>query len=96
MEGRRWDLVFVDPPSFSNRKGVDVGFDVARDHPDLLRRVLAVAAPGGVVLFSTNHQRFTPQFEGLSVASVEEITARTVPEDYRNRQVHRCWRIVAP
>jgi 23S rRNA G2069 N7-methylase RlmK/C1962 C5-methylase RlmI len=95
-EGQQWNLVFVDPPSFSNRKGVDVGFDVARDHPDLLRRVLAVTAPGGIVLFSTNHQRFEPKFEGLAVASIEEITESTIPEDYRNRQIHRCWRIVAP
>ena len=96
VEGHRWDLVFVDPPSFSNRKGVDVGFDVNRDHPNLLRRVLAVTAPGGEILFSTNHQRFEARFEGLSVGSIEEITATTIPEDYRNRQIHRCWRIVAP
>ena len=62
----------------------------------LLRRVLAVTAPGGEILFSTNHQRFEARFEGLSVGSIEEITATTIPEDYRNRQIHRCWRIVAP
>ena len=70
-------------------------FDVLRDHRRLLEAVLAVTTPGGTVLFSTNHQRFVPDLEGLAVASLREITAQTVPVDYRNKQVHRCWRIEA-
>jgi 23S rRNA G2069 N7-methylase RlmK/C1962 C5-methylase RlmI len=93
LEGRLWDLVFVDPPSFSHRKDEGTGFDVSRDHPSLLRRVLAITRPGGTIVFSTNHQRFEPHFEGLGVGSLEDITDATVPEDYRNRQIHRCWRI---
>ncbi len=87
----RWDLCVVDPPSFSTRRGAPA-FDVQRDHRVLLERALAVLAPRGVLFFSTNHQRFAPRLDGLR-GEVREITAATVPIDYRNRHVHRCWRI---
>jgi 23S rRNA G2069 N7-methylase RlmK/C1962 C5-methylase RlmI len=91
---RLWDLCVVDPPSFSERMDAPP-FDVQRDHVRLLRAVLAVLAPGGVVYFSTNHQRFQPRLAELDGARCDEITAKTVPPDFRNRQVHRCWRIAA-
>jgi 23S rRNA (cytosine1962-C5)-methyltransferase len=92
---RQWDLCVVDPPSFSTRGGVG-SFDVRRDHVQLLRAVLDVTAPGGVVYFSTNHQRFGPRLDELAdeTAEIVEITEQTVPPDFRNRGVHRCWRIV--
>lgn len=93
-EGRRYSLCVVDPPSFSTRESGS--FDVQRDHPALLAQALRVMDPGGVLWFSTNHQRFVPKLEGLEAASIEETTARTVPRDYRNRQVHRSFRLVAP
>lgn len=92
----RFTLIVVDPPSFFRDRMTGATFDIARDHPDLLRRVLAVASPGAVVFFSTNHRRFEPRFDGLAVRSWEEITARTIPEDYRAHPVHRCFRMVAP
>ena len=55
----RFDLIVVDPPSFFQDNRSDVDFDIARDHPALLKEVVAVAAPGGDI-FSTNHQRFEP------------------------------------
>ncbi len=94
--GERYTLIVVDPPSFFRERAAGRTFDVARDHPDLLRRVLSVAAPGAVVFFSTNHRRFEPRLDGLAVRSWEEITARTIPEDYRAHPVHRCFRLVAP
>lgn len=92
----RFTLIVVDPPSFFRDRVTGATFDIARDHPDLLRRVLAVASPGAVVFFSTNHRRFEPRFDGLAVRSWEEVTARTIPEDYRAHPVHRCFRLVAP
>lgn len=96
VEGtKRFGLAVVDPPSFSRNRGPTGGFEVERDHPRLLAQVMAVLVPGGVAYFSTNHQRFEPRFEGLDVAeSIVEITPDSIPEDYRNRHVHRCWRIV--
>ena len=83
---RRWTLCVVDPPSFSDFGGRV--FDVQRHHRDLIERTLAVLEPGGVLWFATNHQRFSPDLGGLRHTEED-----TVPEDYRNRVVHRAFRI---
>ena len=92
---RRFTLALVDPPSFFKDQNNNVSFDINEDHPELIRNVLKVMAPGSVVLFSTNHQRFEPRLEGLAVKNLIELTPKTIPEDYRNRRVHRCWQMTA-
>jgi len=92
-EKKKFTLCFVDPPSFFQDKGKQLAFDVNEHHPDLLRDVFKVMAPGALVFFSTNHQRFMPRLEGLPVKDLTEITPATIPEDYRNRKIHRCWRM---
>ena len=91
--GQRFDLAWVDPPTFSANRQQGREFDVQRDHRMLLEAVMAVMRPGGVVYFSTNHQRFVDDLEGLA-ADITDISASTLPIDYRNQAVHRCWRIV--
>lgn len=92
-KGKKFTLAFVDPPSFFRERQGGASFDIDRDHPELLKKVLEVMAPGSTLIFSTNHQRFTPCFEGLGVKTIQELTPATIPEDYRNRQVHRCWQM---
>ena len=92
-EGRRFTLAFVDPPSFFQDHSKGVSFDINRDHPELIRNVLKVMASGALVLFSTNHQRFQPRLDGLPVKGLIELTPKTIPEDYRNRRIHRCWQM---
>ena len=87
---RRFTLCVLDPPSFSTRSGAPP-FDVQRDHRALVEAALAALLPGGVLYFSTNHQRFEPRLEGLRA---EEITRETAPLDYR-RTPHRCFRLVS-
>jgi len=94
-KGRRFTLAFVDPPSFFRDRGKKVIFDIDRDHPKLLQDVLKVMAQGSTVIFSTNHQRFEPDFDGLAIRDLKELTPGTIPEDYHNRRVHRCWRMTA-
>ena len=84
---RRWSLCVLDPPSFSDHGGK--AFDVQRDHRALIERTLLVLELGGVLWFSTNHQRFEPQLDGLRYTEED-----TVPEDYRNRTAHRAFRII--
>ncbi|MEQ8456793.1 MAG: class I SAM-dependent methyltransferase [Sandaracinaceae bacterium] len=86
----RFDLILVDPPSFSTVFGRG-DFDIQRDHPTLLTTLRRRLSEGGTLLFSTNHQRFEPRLEGLPFSEIEEITERTVPVDYRNRAVHRAF-----
>ncbi len=94
--GLTFDLAVVDPPSFSTSRTEARDFDIARDHPLLLKAVLRVMRTGATVFFSTNHQGFDFDATGLPAAGIEEITTRTIPEDYRNKhkRIHRCWQLI--
>jgi 23S rRNA (guanine2445-N2)-methyltransferase / 23S rRNA (guanine2069-N7)-methyltransferase len=81
----RYDLAFVDPPTFSNSKAMVREFDVQRDHAALLRRVLDRLAPGGLLVFSTNLQRFRLDAAALGAVQVEDWTAATLPRDFARR-----------
>ena len=89
----QFDVIVVDPPSFFKDVKERRSFDVNRDHVRLLQKILKVTAPGGQVFFSTNHQRFVPQLKKLSISNIKELTPQTIPEDYRNKKIHRCWQI---
>jgi 23S rRNA (cytosine1962-C5)-methyltransferase len=92
--GERFGLIVLDPPSASKSKAMAHPLDVQEDHPALISACARLLAPRGVLYFSTNLQRFRPSpaaFEGLDA---EEISSRTMPEDFRNRRIHRCWRAV--
>ncbi len=88
-----FDLIFIDPPTFSNSKRMDHVFDVQRDHVKLLGYAIARLAEGGEIVFSTNFRKFKLELEKLKGVEVEEITHRTVPPDFRQKPPHRCWHI---
>lgn len=92
---QRFDLVVVDPPSFSTTRSSQDEFDIVADHPALLAAVVDVTRPGATIFFSTNHQEFTPRMDHLAVSAITEITDLTIPEDYRTpkKKIHRCWKI---
>lgn len=92
---RRYDLAVVDPPSYSTRGGMGRSrFDIRKDHAGLLAATAKVMRKKGVIYFSTNHQRFEPFFDSLKVSSIDEISRDTIPADYRNKSIHRAFRIV--
>ena len=91
----RWDLIFVDPPTFSNSSKMGRRtWDVQRDHVELLAGVSRLLAQGGHAIFSCNLRGFRPETRKLARAGVvlEDITAQTIPEDFaRNQKVHHCY-----
>src|SRR5690606_1847245 len=91
-----YDLVFCDPPTFSNSARAG-DFDVQRSHVQLLRLSVARLSFGGVLYFSNNFRRFRLDAEAVSeFAQIEEISAETIAPDFaRNPRIHRAWRIVA-
>jgi len=91
----RYDLIVLDPPSFSNSKRMQGVLDVQRDHVALVRACLDLLAPGGELLFSTNLRSFKLDADALADVPMKEISEQTVPPDFRNRRIHRCWRISA-
>ncbi len=90
----RYDLIFLDPPTFSNSKRMEREFDVQRDHVALVRATAALLAPGGLLLFSTNFRKFRLDTESLQDFKVREITKATIPFDFaRNARIHACFEI---
>ena len=89
----RFDVIVLDPPSFSNSKRMQDSFDVQRDQAPLLAATLRLLAPGGVLYFSNNRQGFKLDAEVARLAHFEDISARTIPEDFKRRPPHRCWRV---
>jgi 23S rRNA (guanine2445-N2)-methyltransferase / 23S rRNA (guanine2069-N7)-methyltransferase len=89
-----FDLAVVDPPTFSNSKTTAVDWDVQRDHVELLSLVLERMTAGGKVYFSTNFRRFKFHEEEIPAATIREISRQTVPPDFRNKRIHRCWTLV--
>ncbi|HOP16247.1 MAG: class I SAM-dependent methyltransferase [Gammaproteobacteria bacterium] len=87
----RFDLIVLDPPSFSNSKRMETTFDVQRDQLQLLRATVDLLTPGGELLFSTNRQGFRLDPGLGELAQIEEISARTIPEDFKRHTPHRCW-----
>ena len=92
--GARYDLIFCDPPTFSNSKRMEGVFDVQRDHAALIDQCMAVLAPGGLLVFSTNAQRFRMD-EGLAARyKIIDISRETVPADFaRNTDIHRAFEV---
>ena len=90
----RYDLIFIDPPTFSNSKRMEGVFDVERDHPEFIDGCVRLLAPGGLIVFSTNSQRFRLD-ESLSQRyDVRDISAKTLPKDFeRNPRIHRCFEV---
>ena len=94
---RRWDVIFLDPPAFSNSKRMAGVFDVQRDHAGLITHAASLLEPGGILLFSTNLRSFVMDVASLSGLVLEEITPATIPHDFRRTpRIHTCWRITLP
>jgi 23S rRNA (guanine2445-N2)-methyltransferase / 23S rRNA (guanine2069-N7)-methyltransferase len=90
----RYDLIFLDPPTFSNSKRMEGVLDVERDHPALIDACVRLLAPDGLIVFSTNAQRFKLHEEVAARYGVRDISAATLPKDFeRNPRIHRCFEI---
>ncbi|MEI8025592.1 MAG: class I SAM-dependent methyltransferase [Pseudomonadota bacterium] len=91
--GANWDLIFLDPPSYSTSKGGKELLDIIKDHPLLIEECLSVLRPKGKLYFSTNHQRFVENFGKLKNVTIKEITADYIPEDYSRQTPFKLWLI---
>ncbi len=93
-ERRQFDLIFLDPPTFSNSKRMSDILDVQRDHRALIDRCMALLAPHGKLVFSNNAQKFKLDPEIEQLYEVNDITRATLPRDFeRNPRIHQCYEI---
>ncbi|MFM8444947.1 MAG: bifunctional 23S rRNA (guanine(2069)-N(7))-methyltransferase RlmK/23S rRNA (guanine(2445)-N(2))-methyltransferase RlmL [Methylococcus sp.] len=88
----RYDLIFLDPPTFSTSKRMKSTLDILRDHVGLLRQCLRLLTPQGELIFSTNHRKFRLDIASLPDCRITDITRRTIPKDFeRNPRIHQAW-----
>jgi 23S rRNA (guanine2445-N2)-methyltransferase / 23S rRNA (guanine2069-N7)-methyltransferase len=92
----QFDVIFIDPPTFSNSKRMSESFDVQRDHVLLMKNLKRLLRPKGTIMFSNNRRDFKLDTEGLQALGLtaKSITERTRSPDFaRNRYIHNCWLI---
>ncbi|WP_210395202.1 bifunctional 23S rRNA (guanine(2069)-N(7))-methyltransferase RlmK/23S rRNA (guanine(2445)-N(2))-methyltransferase RlmL [Motiliproteus sediminis] len=96
-ESGQFDLIFMDPPSFSNSKRMQGVLDVQRDHVALIEGAMALLASGGLLVFSNNLRRFKLDYDALAAFDITDVTPRTLDKDFaRNSRIHQCWEIRHP
>lgn len=91
-----YDLIFIDPPTFSNSKRMNQTFDVQRDHLELMKDLKRLLRKEGTIVFSNNKRHFKMDIAGLDEIGLKavNISAKTLPMDFtRNKQIHNCWLI---
>lgn len=92
----RYDLIFLDPPTFSNSKRMEGVLDIERDHVALIDACAQLLADQGLLVFSTNAQKFKLDDALLARYNVRDISGATLPRDFeRNPRIHRCFEIRA-
>ena len=95
-----YDIIILDPPTFSNSKNTSNVLDINKDWPQLVKDSLNILNPNGVLYFSTNSERLKFNIEQIPQMTIfgykiecEDITAQTIPNDYTSSKPHRCWKI---
>ncbi len=90
----KFDLIFLDPPSFSNSKKMSGSMDIQRDHAQMIQYAVHLLSKGGQLLFSTNRKGFKLNSDLEKLYDIQDITAQTVSEDFKRRpKFHQCWLI---
>ena len=92
---KTWDLIILDPPTFSNSKKTETVLDINRDYADFIKFCLKRLSKNGTLYFSTNSRtlKFDENLFNSQAITIQDITNTTIPEDFRNTKIHRCWKI---
>jgi len=93
-EQKKYELIFIDPPTFSNSKRMENVFDIQRDHVELINNAAKLLTKKGTLIFSTNFRKFKLDEAALSGLKVENISRKTLSKDFeRNPKIHYCWKL---
>lgn len=91
---QRFDLIFMDPPTFSNSARMAGVLDIQKDHGRLIRQAMQRLTSEGLLIFSTNFRRFKLDDSLEEEFAIEEVTRDTLDRDFqRNARIHRCWQV---
>jgi len=95
----RYNIIILDPPTFSNSKATQNILDINRDYLELCSKCIKILKPNGILYFSTNSRRLSFDKEALLIKcaplklQIEDITEKSIPEDFKNKKPHRCYKI---
>jgi 23S rRNA (cytosine1962-C5)-methyltransferase len=89
-----YDLVILDPPTFSNSKRMKDFLDIQRDHAELINKTLRAMTAGGTLYFSTNFRKFQLETDKITATSIKDITKATTPFDFQGKLFRWCYRII--
>jgi 23S rRNA (cytosine1962-C5)-methyltransferase len=93
LDNNYFDIIVLDPPTFSNSQRMNDFFDIQRDHVEMINDCLQVLKEGGVIFFSTNSRKFVLDKERIAAGSIKDITKMTTPFDFEGRLFRQCCRI---
>jgi 23S rRNA (cytosine1962-C5)-methyltransferase len=93
VTGDSFDIIVMDPPTFSNSKRMDDILDIQRDHIILINECLRILKTGGVLFFSTNFREFKLEIEKIHTSAIKDITKQTTPFDFDSKLSRFCFRI---
>ena len=88
-----FDVIVMDPPTFSNSKRMEDFLDIQRDHAELINDCMVILKDGGVLFFSTNFRKFRLEADKLNASSIKDITKATTPFDFAGKLFRWCYRI---
>ncbi|MBK7427566.1 MAG: class I SAM-dependent methyltransferase [Saprospiraceae bacterium] len=94
LKSGSFDMIVMDPPTFSNSKRMSGVLDIQRDHVDLINSALRVLSPGGTLIFSTNYRGFKLNEADIKSENIKNISTQSVPDDFRNKKIHQCFVMV--
>lgn len=93
IEPDSYDIIILDPPTFSNSKKMEDVLDIQRDHVKLINRCLQILSENGVLLFSTNYRNFILETEQIDTQKIKDITQKTTPFDFEGKLQRKCFLI---
>ncbi len=88
-----FDLIFLDPPTFSNSKKMETDFDIVKDHEELIKHTMNWLTKDGILLFSTNKKKFKLSDELSKRFSIKDTSALSIPQDFKNSSIHKSYQI---
>lgn len=91
--GEKWDIIILDPPTFSNSRKMEKVLDIQKDHLFLINQCLSILTKQGTLVFSNNYRNFKMDSRVRDKGFVNNITEETIPEDFKGSKIHKCWLI---
>lgn len=90
---RKWDMIFLDPPTFSNSKKMSEDFEVERDQGFLIDTAMSMLKPDGILYFSNNKRKFKLESRMMNDYQIKDMSLESIPQDFHDKKIHQCYEI---